>query len=138
MLPVGTTSRYATSASLRRKAAGKGRENQVTKAFQAALKFFAEEGWIDRGREFVRIRDRGALLDDALRGWTEVPDHFIRLDSVAAVIGEALNEPGLSRANAEQRRRELLAIQDLMRTDPQGARWSGRHSVQFVNKGRAL
>ena len=141
MLPAGATTRYATSALRRRmdKGGGKGgARNRVSEAFQRALKHFDEENWIDRGREFVRIYDRGALLDWALRGLLEIPEHFISLDHVPAVIRVGLAEPDLPSAKAAQRHRELRAVQELMKASVQGVHWSGRGSVRFVNKGKAL
>jgi hypothetical protein len=138
MLPAGPTSRYAKVSQVGRRTQNKGSKNRVSEAFGRALRFHEEQGWIDRGREFIRIRDRGALLDSAMRGLLKVPEHFISLDRVVAEIRADLAQPGLPAATAAQRHRELRAIQDLMKSPVQGVYWSGRGSVRFVNKGKAF
>ncbi len=112
--------------------------NKASANFGAALKKFSDEGWIDRGREFLRIRERGDLLDYAVRDLAEMPDHFIELDRAIALLEQETTGSAPAPQSAEQRRRELLAIQQLMKAQVQGVHWSGRGSIRFVPKGRAL
>lgn len=140
MLPPGIT-RQVPQAVVRRAANRHGSKNRVSIDFGQALKFFADQGWIDRGEVLLRIRDRDALRAHALAGLPGVPDRFIALEQAAtqlrAQAAHAAQQKDLSTL-AAIRMRELQAIEQLMRSGVSGSNWSGRGSVRFPHKSRVL
>jgi hypothetical protein len=140
MLPPGTT-RRVQQAVVRRADSRHGSKNRVSVDFGQALKFFADQEWIDRGDVLLRIRDRDALRAHSLAGLPGVPDRFIALEQAveqlrAQVTSTARRDdpPAL----AAIRLQELRAVEQLMRSGVSGSNWSGRGSVRFPHKGRVL
>lgn len=139
MLPVGQTGGVrSTNQRLRRSRGNSAGHNRTSVHYQDALRKFARQNWIDRGQEFIRIRERGALLDFALHDLTTVPAHALHLHAAIEAVRAELAKEGQSAASVQQRRNELLAVQRLMNSAIQGKKWSGKHSVEFINKGRAF
>ena len=140
MLPAGQTGSYRTSAQMRRKSltGNRGSVNRTSVKFQDALRDFARLNWIDRGQQFLRIRERGALLDFAMADLDQVPHQFICLDDAIAEVKRVIQQDIEPPPSVEQRRQELLALQRLMAAHVGGVHWSGRGSVCFVNKGQAF
>lgn len=140
MLPRGRRKHPRETSNWTQFRRGEGRHtsNAVSEEYQYALKRFAEAGWIDQGQTFLRIRDRGALLDYALDRLEEVPEYFIETDRVIELLEQELKRPKDEIPAWQQRERELLAIRELMKSAVQGVHWSGRGSVRFIPKGKAL
>lgn len=135
MLPAGRRRNVGVTRHLNAVTKGdtsNGRTNTTSEAFGDALRRFAKHGWIDRGQQFVRIRDRGALLDYALDELGEIPAHFIAIDDALDRLRRELRQPTANDRLHAQRHRELKAIEELMRSQVQGVWWSGRGSVRFV------
>lgn len=146
LLPIGRMSegtQQSRNKMARTGKSGRGRINIESDKYRQTIRTLDRLGYIDRGREFLRIKDRGALLDHALmdlpRSTTRV--EFVRIAEAVEIVKREVREaeqaellPGL----IEQRRRELVALQGLMRATPGGDNWSGAGSVRFVPRGRAL
>lgn len=116
---------------------GTGTSNVTSKKYQDALRLFDQQGWIERGKEFLRIRDRQALLDHALLDADSLPAHFLALSAAIRMLQSQSDSgnPGFD----EQRRQELLAVMELMKADNvAGSKHSGRGAVRFVPKGKAF
>jgi hypothetical protein len=137
LLPVGTTRKPGPSPY--QASTGKS-DNRVSVKFGQVLRQFAERGWIDRAPELVRILDRDALLACATSGVQGTPKHFLRLDQAAAEVQAQLRSAQSARVApmVAQRRAELAAIKQLMAGPVGGVNWSGRGSVRFPHKSRAL
>lgn len=135
LFSAGSTRTYGNSAARVRKGNGPSR-NRETRGFQKALKLLEERALITRGAEFVLVEDRAGLAEFVKTSRPLPVDWIDQIEQVAASI-EADLEAEDRPAVAEQRRRELLAIQRLM-IDVRGERWSGRGSVRFVPRGKVL
>jgi hypothetical protein len=140
MLPPGTT-RQVPQVIVRRAANRHGSKNRVSIDFGQALKFFADQGWIDRGEVLLRIRDRDALRAHALGGLPDVPAHLIALEQAVTELRAQVTSTARRddpAALVAIRWQELRAIEQLMRSEVSGSNWSGRGSVRFPHKGRVL
>ena len=143
MLPPGTT-RQVPQAIVRRAANRHASKNRVSIDFGQALKFFADQGWIDRGDVLLRIRDRDALRAHALSGLPDMPDmpaHLIALEQAVTQLRAQVTSAARRDdppALVAIRLQELRAIEQLMRSGVSGSNWSGRGSVRFPHKGRVL
>ena len=107
---------------------GNGGWNYVSAKYKAALQRLEEAGLIQRGEEFIRIVDRRALLDRALRD-VHNPHHgkFLAIEQAAREVARQIDNE--TRVNvAAIRKEELRHIQGLMQSG--GGRDSRRRSVR--------
>lgn len=119
MLPAGTI-RHLPNPAMRRREGKNTHVNRVSNALQAALKSFEDDGWIQRGEEFVRILDRQKLYDFALRDYDELPEGFIDYNAAESLVRSEVDTAGSKhpRAWLEQRHRELERLRVLMESAP--------------------
>ena len=146
MLPPGQMVRRGLSGHLNRmdKFGHGSNLNKQTEKFQRALYVFNRNGWIDRGTEFVKVKDRDALWECAVENIPierRMPAQFLSLEQAVDVARTELwqveQEAVPSVELVEARRQELIVLQTLM-TDIKGNNWSGKGSVRFVPKGKVL
>lgn len=140
MLPKGVRAGVGNRGRLTASLKGEKRSrNKTSEQYQDALRTFEARGWITRGREFLQVLDRQALFDNAVHNLTHVPQHFIDIENACRQVrGEIRAATERSPQWLEQRRQELLRLQELMRAPIYGQNRSGRRSVRFVPRGRSL
>lgn len=109
------------------------RHNVVSTRFYDALKFFERQGWVQRGAQYVLVKDRAMLLDYALDGVREVPKALLRLDAaIEKITADLASSQDIPPAAIEQAHREIAAIRALMRSPVTGVNRSGRGAVRRV------
>ena len=139
LLPPGQVRDVSVSRHLSRVRSGAtGRKNRTTDAFQKVLVRLERWGLIERGTEFILIRDQRSILDLALDG-IHNPSHekFLHIQRAAKIVAEEIAHE--KRPNVHtQRSRELAFIKSLMAgpASARGVMRSGTQSVRFVPKGR--
>jgi len=139
LLPPGQVRDVSVSRHLSRVRSGAtGRRNRTTDAFQKVLVRLERWGLIERGTEFVLIKDQRSILDLALDGIRN-PSHekFLHIQRAARIVAEEIAQERRPSAHA-QRSRELAFIKSLMAgpASARGSMRSGTQSVRFVPKGR--
>jgi hypothetical protein len=71
-----------------------GRKNTVSRKYSDALYRFDREGWVDRGRVLLRVKDRDALRCYALNGYQ---DGSLQLPAAAAALDTAVAQAATRR-----------------------------------------
>lgn len=133
LLPEGKRRDVGIRQHLRKmQSGGTGRVNTVTHSFQNALAKLERDGMLQRGEEFILIRDRRALLDRAIRD-VKNPQHsrFIEIARAADLIAEQLHDEQRPRVRA-QREAELRFIRSLMEAPFGGSMRSGSRAVRII------
>lgn len=149
MLPTGVVVSYGLSKrlsrSLRKGDRSTGGRNKTSEAFGRALRKFEQNGWIQRGRVFILVKDRAALLDYAV-GWlltlpkelANVDSQLVDVESGIQCIKSEIEDATLTEKAIMQRRQELEALMLLMKNGIGGSRWSGRGSVRAIPKTKII
>ena len=132
LLPPGVVRDVSVSQHLKYAARGStGRRNRTTTAFQNRLYKYEQLGLLQRGSEFILIRDRRTLMDIALDGLNNPRhDKFLRIDAAARTVADQIRREHRPKVRA-QRLAELAFIRSLM-VAPDSARGSMRSGTKAV------
>lgn len=140
LIEEGTKSRGAIAHNkLMNRYGSDGGINRTSQKFRKCLKSLEDAGMIQRGEEFILIKNRRALLDRALDG-IHNPSHrkFLRLNQAAEKVSDELRRERRPKVHA-QRSAELRFIRSLMSNpEAQGSMRSGTTAVRFVPPSRPL
>lgn len=107
--------------------------SRTSKKFSDQLYDMERAGEIARGERYIRILDRAAIEQRALRGVVGERVEFLAIEQAVAPAKEAVEDARAEHARA-QALRDLQAVYDLMKAD-RGIWHGGKSSVRHVPHG---